>query len=95
MVAYICAFILSLIVVAGCTAPDNSGDNNEFVEKEVTTTFFTNAEILYNGDDIGEATSDGWVVKFYTDMDMDAMGNLVGPGEVMQLLLNVPYEHRN
>ncbi len=92
MVAYICAFILSLIVVAGCTAPDNSGDNNEFVEKEVTTTFFTNAEIIYNGDDVGEATSDGWVVKFYTDMDMDAMGNLVGPGEVMQLLLNVPYE---
>lgn len=92
MVAYICAFILSLIVVAGCTAPDNSGDNNEFVEKEVITTFFTNAEIIYNGDDIGEATSDGWVVKFYTDMDMDAMGNLVGPGEVMQLLLNVPYE---
>ncbi len=87
----VCAFILSLLLV-GCSVSDNTDTSSDFVEKEAATIHFTNAEIIYNGDDIGEATSDGWVVKFYTDMEMDAMGNLVGPGEVMQLLLNVPYE---
>ncbi len=87
----VCAFVLSLLPV-GCSTSGTTDTNGEFVEKEATTIHFTNAEIIYNGDDIGEATSDGWVVKFYTDMEMDAMGNLVGPGDVMQLLLNVAYE---
>ena len=84
--------VLLLCVAVGCSAPDNMDEGKDFVEKEVQTIRFTNAEVAYNGDDIGDATSDGWVVKLYTDMEMDAMGNFVGPGEVMQLLLNVPYE---
>lgn len=52
---------------------------------------FTNASFSYMGDDVGEQTSDGWVVKFYTDMDIDDYGNPIGEGVAMQLLLNVTY----
>lgn len=88
------SLVLSLLLVMGvlsCVRVDG-GDNGSFVEKEAKTTTFSNIEVYYNGDDIGEAISDGWLVKFYTDMEMDEMGNFVGPGEVMQLLLNVEYE---
>lgn len=88
------SLVLSLLLVMGvlsCVRVDG-GDNGTFVEKEAKTTTFSNIEVYYNGDDIGEASSDGWLVKFYTDMEMDEMGNFVGPGEVMQLLLNVEYE---
>ncbi|MBE6212726.1 MAG: hypothetical protein E7129_06280 [Rikenellaceae bacterium] len=70
---------------------EEDGGDDTFIEKEATTITFTEAEVYYNGDDIGEATSDGWLVKFYTDMEMDQMGNFVGPGEVMQLLLSAPF----
>lgn len=64
----------------------------DYTEKEATVVHFTNAEVTYNGDDIDSKISDGWVIKLYTDMAIDEMGNLVGPGSVMQLLLNVRYE---
>ena len=60
--------------------------------QQPTTITLSNIEVYYNGDDIDEATSDGWLMKFYTDIEMDQMGNFVGPGSVMQLLLNVEYE---
>lgn len=66
--------------------------NYGYNEPVPDTVSFTEVEAYYNGDDIGEATSDGWIFKFYTDMEFDEMGNLVGPGSLAQLLLNVPYE---
>ena len=42
------------------------------------TVLFTNAEFIYNGDDIGEARSDGWIIKLYTDMEIDDTGAPVG-----------------
>lgn len=84
--------VLSLSMVACFDAKrEEDGGDDTFIEKEATTITFTEAEVYYNGDDIGEATSDGWLVKFYTDMEMDQMGNFVGPGEVMQLLLSAPF----
>uniref|UniRef100_UPI00405626E0 hypothetical protein n=1 Tax=Alistipes sp. TaxID=1872444 RepID=UPI00405626E0 len=82
---------LSLIAIACNPANDNNKYNN-FAEKEYSTIKFTNADVVYNGDDIGEGISDGWVIKLYTDMEMDMTGNLIGPGSVMQLLLNAPYD---
>ncbi len=55
------------------------------------TVIFTNAEFIYNGDDIGEAVSDGWFIKMYTDMDIDEAGAPIGPGCVLQVLLNARY----
>lgn len=56
------------------------------------TTVFSEAEFIYRGDDIGEATSDGWLIKMYTDMEIDEAGAPIGPGCVIQLLLNAPYD---
>lgn len=83
-----------LLSMVACVDAKREGDGGDdaFIEKEATTITLTEAEVYYNGDDIGDATSDGWLVKLYTDMEMDLMGNLVGPGEVVQLLLNVEYE---
>lgn len=80
------------LLTAACTESGDGAEYGDYTEKELSTTHFTNAEVIYNGDDIDSQLSDGWVIKFYTDMEMDEMGNLVGPGEVMQLLLNVKYE---
>ncbi len=83
-----------LLSMVACVDAKREGDGGDdaFIEKEATTITLTEAEVYYNGDDIGDATSDGWLVKLYTDMEMDQLGNLVGPGEVVQLLLNVEYE---
>lgn len=70
---------------------ENPKDDPGFIEAVPDTVTFTNAEFIYNGDDIGEATSDGWLVKLYTDMDIDETGAPIGPGQVVQILLNAPY----
>ena len=70
---------------------DKPEDEQGFIEAVPDTVTFTNAEFIYNGDDIGEAISDGWLVKLYTDMDIDETGAPVGPGQVVQMLLNAPY----
>lgn len=79
-------------LLLGCTT-DNTPEQlpEGFTEKIPEEILFTNAEIAYMGDDIGEQTSDGWLLKLYTDMEIDSAGNPIGPGCVMQILLNVPY----
>lgn len=47
--------------------PEDSNTTG-FKEEVPDTIRFTNAEFTYNGDDIGEAISDGWIIKLYTDM---------------------------
>lgn len=72
--------------------PDDKPETGTgFTEAVPDTVRFTNAEFTYNGDDIGEGVSDGWLVKLYTDMDIDEAGAPIGPGQVMQILLNAPY----
>ena len=98
MINKISLFAAALLAIAatGCRkspAPEQNGkDFPVYTEPVPETTVFTNAEFIYNGDDIGEAISDGWVIKLYTDMEIDETGAPVGPGEVMQLLLNVRYD---
>lgn len=62
-----------------------------YEEKEAKTIEFTNAQFIYSGDYAGEGLSDSWTIKFYTDMDIDEVGNPIGPGHIMQLALNVKY----
>lgn len=85
--------VVSLLMVACETpqTPTTPTGPDEFVEVEPQRVVFTNASFSYMGDDVGEQTSDGWLVKFYTDMEIDDYGNPIGPGCVMQLLLNVTY----
>lgn len=49
---------------------------------------FTDIEVTYSGDDIGESLSDGWVVRLMVDMQRDDLGRPVGSGHYLQLLLN-------
>lgn len=81
-------FLLSV----SCEKHDDTPPETGFTEDNPTTVAFTNAEFIYNGDDMGEAISDGWVIKMYTDMEIDEAGAPVGPGCVLQLLLNVRYD---
>ena len=81
---------LSLFAWA-CNTPQAPAEPEGFVEPQPQKVVFANAQFSYMGDDIGEESCDGWVVKFYTDMEIDDYGNPVGAGCVMQLLLNVTY----
>ena len=62
-----------------------------FVEAVPDTVVFTNADFIYYGDIAGESRSDDWVVKLYTDMEIDELGNPVGPGTVTQLQFNAKW----
>lgn len=88
----LCLVLVALSLVA-CT-DRGAGDvvNDEFVEKEATEVLFTNADVYYLGDRAQERSCDIWQIKFYTDMEIDELGNPIGPGSVMQLILNAPYE---
>ena len=85
--------LLAAISFAACT-DKGAGDvvNDDFVEKESTKVLFTNADFYYLGDRAQEESCDLWQIKFYTDMEIDELGNPIGPGSVMQLILNAPYE---
>lgn len=95
-----CAAFLCLAIYS-CSKPDTTMEPDQvppaeetsgFVEAIPDTIEFTNAQFIYNGDDMGDASSDGWVIKLYTDMEIDETGSPVGPGHIMQMLLNVRYD---
>lgn len=64
------------------------GQNPSFVESVPDTVVFTNADFIYCGCEFADAVSDGWIIKLYTDMEADMLGNPIGPGTVTQLCLN-------
>lgn len=80
----------SLPPVVEDPVPEKPDDG--FVEAVPDTVIFTNADFIYYGDIVGDSSSDDWVVKLYTDMEIDEMGNPVGPGTVTQLQLNARYD---
>ena len=89
------ALYLVLVAMLFVACVDNgAGDvgTSDFTEKEPTEVVFTNSQIYYLGDTSQEQSFDIWQIKFYTDMEIDELGNPIGPGSVMQLILNVPYE---
>ena len=83
---------LALLFVACTDKGESDVTTNDFVEKEATEVCFTNAEVYYLGDTAREKSFDIWQIKFYTDMEIDELGNPIGPGSVMQLVVNAPYE---
>lgn len=88
------ALFVLLAPLHSCTTPITTPTPEEpegFVERVLGEVEFINAELEYMGDDMGEQLSDGWLLKLYTDMEIDPAGNPIGPGAVMQILLNVPY----
>ena len=96
------AFVAALTLIAACEKPDQPQQpvdpdpqpkpDQGFVEAVPDTVKFTNADFIYYGDITGESSSDDWVVKLYTDMEIDDFGNPVGPGTVTQLQLNAKFD---
>ena len=92
--------IVSAILIFACEKPGQPQQpvgpqpkpDQGFVEAVPDTVIFTNADFIYYGDIAGESSSDDWVVKLYTDMEIDNLGNPVGPGTVTQLQLNAIYD---
>ena len=60
-------------------------------EQETLGCPYTNVTLTYLGDDIGEQTSDAYLIKLWSDMQSDEFGNLQGPGDLIQILLNAYY----
>lgn len=90
--AYFLALIVGLgFLVASCNDSDPINAEPSYAEKVAEVVEFDNCDVLYMGDNIGEESSDIWVVKLYTDMNINQMGMLEGPGCVMQLALNAKY----
>ena len=88
---YAVATLLCFIIMMSCAEESNNASDLGYQEKELESIVFTNAELIYCGDAVGEGISDGFVVKLYTDMEFDIMGNPIGEGHIMQLMLNSPY----
>lgn len=89
------ALASALLISCNTETPTTEPEVPEgFVEKEPLEIEFTNAQIAYIGDDLGEETSDAWLLKLYTDMEIDPTGNPIGPGYVAQVLLNVSYNNK-
>ena len=70
----------------------NGGNDDPSNGDDPSVIKFTNIISIYDGDCVGEKSSDCWVFKFYTDMEIDMLGNPIGPGSIMQLMLNTEYE---
>ena len=88
-------YLVSVAMLFVACVDNGAGDvgTSDFTEKEPTEVVFTNSQIYYLGDTSQEQSFDIWQFKFYTDMEIDELGNPIGPGSVMQLILNVPYEN--
>lgn len=85
------AMLLIFFVVGSCAKEHTPTIDLEYQEKETETIVFTNAQFIYTGNYSGDELSDSWTIKFYTDMEIDELGNPIGPGHIMQLALNVKY----
>lgn len=96
------ALVAALTLIAACEKPEQAQQpvdpdpqpkpEQGFVEAVPDTVTFTNADFIYYGDITGESFADDWVVKLYTDMEIDDFGNPIGPGTVTQLQLNAKFD---
>ena len=72
--AYFLALIVGLgFLVASCNDSDPINAEPSYAEKVAEVVEFDNCDVLYMGDNIGEESSDIWVVKLYTDMNINQM----------------------
>lgn len=87
------------ILCFACERPETPsvekpGPDESFIEAVPDTVTFTNSQIVYYGGEDRDELSDCWAIKLYTDMELDEVGNPIGPGAVMQLLLNAAYNEK-
>ena len=69
--------------------PEGEKPGGENGKPTPETVEFVNSNLVYWGDEDGVGT-DHFVLTLYTDMEVDAAGNPIGPGKIMAFSLNVP-----
>ena len=86
--------VASVCALTACS--DNDAENpeggkpgGEDVNPAPEVVEFVNSNLVYWGDEDGVGT-DHFVLTLYTDMEVDAAGNPIGPGKIMAFSLNVP-----
>ena len=69
--------------------PEGEKTGGENGKPTPETVEFINSNLVYWGDEDGVGT-DHFVLTLYTDMEVDAAGNPIGPGKIMAFSRNVP-----
>lgn len=77
--------------LAACDEVSDSSDDSGFRESVPEKTEYTAATLTYRGDDMYSEISDSWILLLHTGMETDQKGNPVGPGKILQISLNVPF----
>ncbi|MRZ22634.1 hypothetical protein GKD62_25315, partial [Parabacteroides distasonis] len=86
--------VASVCALTACSDNDTENPEGEKTGGEngkptPETVEFINSNLVYWGDEDGVGT-DHFVLTLYTDMEVDAAGNPIGPGKIMAFSLNVP-----
>lgn len=83
--------VVPVLTVACGDDPDSSLLPPPFEELVPEQVVYTNANLIYYGDDTYSGASDWWTLTLYTDMEIDQTGSPVGPGRMICLDLNTGY----
>ncbi len=89
--------LTAAIALCGCSDSDETGGNPSgpvtppFEEPVPEQVVFTNANLVYYGDDGYTETSVSYELSLYTDMQIDDMGNPIGPGKLMRISFNAEF----
>lgn len=92
----VCLFaIVSVCALTACgdddaENPEGGNPEGENGKRTPEVVEFVNSNLVYWGDEDGVMGSDHFVLTLYTDMEVDATGNPIGPGKMMTFSLNVP-----
>lgn len=81
--------LFTLLFAIGCSNNDSSNSpfpNREPIENP--TINYTNATLYYYGDEGDTGESCEFELRLYTDMDIDELGNPIGPGHLLSLNFN-------
>ncbi len=86
-------FMLTAAMLAACSNDSPTPQPQPeppFVEPPPERVVYTQANVVYYGDEGYTGISDLWKVMLYTDMEIDPAGNLVGPGKLICISCNAP-----
>lgn len=94
---YRTALLPLLLVPAACGSGESDPADpvdptpSPFKEAVPEKTVYTQANLVYYGDDVYSGESDWWQLLLMTDMQIDETGNPVGPGKMIRISLNTTY----
>lgn len=83
-------FLAALAFLAGACDDAATGGTEEPAPAAPQPTVYPNASLVYYGADDEELPSCLFELTLYTDMELDATGNPVGPGQILRVSFNAP-----